>query len=230
MLPEAMLVCAQEESSQLLLSVLEELGTRVESHRDAVEALPHLWARRFDAVIVDCEGHGNEAEVVREVHEAAQNRHAVTIAIIGPRESREDAYALGAHFVLRKPLTAFRVWRLLRASYPLMVEELRRYLRHPCQGPVQVVSGVVEVPALLTNLSRDGAAVMLEPEVRLEPIVRLRFRLPRTKLSVVPEGKVVWQTPCGHAGIHFTTVTALDRLRLNRWLEGDLERDEAPGR
>lgn len=228
MLPEAMVVCAQEGSAHLLLSVLGELGTRVESHRDAMEALPHLWARRFDAVIVDCEGHGGEAEVVREVHEAAQNRHAVTIAIIGPREKHEDAYALGAHFVLRKPLTPFRVRRLLRATYPLMVEELRHYLRHPCQGPVRVVSGVVEVAAELTNLSQDGAAVLLDPEVKLEPLVRLRFRLPRTKLSVVPEGRVAWQTPCGHAGIHFTTVTALDRLRLNRWLEEDLERDEGP--
>jgi len=230
MLPEAMLVCAQEESSHLLLSVLEELGTRVESHTDAVEALPRLWAHRFDAVIVDCEGGGDEAEVVREVHELAQNPHAVTIAIIGPRESREHAYALGAHFVMRKPLTPFRVRRLLRASYPLMVEELRHYLRHPCQGPVQVVTGVVEVPAVLTNLSQDGAAVLLDPEARLEPSVRLRLRLPGTKLSVVPEGKVVWQTPCGHVGIHFTTVTALDRLRLNRWLGDDLEKYEGPGK
>ncbi len=226
MLPEAMLVCAQEESSHLLLSVLEELGTRVESQRAPVEALPHLWARRFDAVIVDCEGHGEEAEVVREVREAGQNRHAVTIAIIGPRESCQDAYALGAHFVLRKPLTPFRVRRLLRATYPLMVEELRRYLRHPCRAPALVVSGVVEVPAVLTTLSHDGAAILLDPEVRLEPAVRLRLRLPGTKLAVVPEGKVVWHTPCGHAGIHFTTVTALDRLRLNRWLEEDL--DESP--
>jgi CheY-like chemotaxis protein len=225
-----MLVCAQEESSSLLLAVLEEMGTRVESHADAMEALQQLWTRRFDAVIVDCEGRGQEAEVVREVHEAAQNRSAVTIAIIGPKEKYADAYALGAHFVMRKPLTPVRVRRLLRASYPLMVEELRRHLRHPCQGPVQVVSGVVEVPAALTNLSQGGVAVILEPQGKLEPSVRLRFRLPGTKLCVVPEGKVVWQTPCGHAGIRFTAVTALDRLRLNHWLEDDLEKDEAPGK
>ena len=42
---------------------------------------------------------------MREVHEAGINKNAITIAVIGHHEDPDLAYAMGAHFVLRKPLS-----------------------------------------------------------------------------------------------------------------------------
>jgi DNA-binding response OmpR family regulator len=120
MLPEALLVCSDVGSARALLPVLEELGIKVERHHDAMAALTRLWTWRYDAVIVDCEGGGDEAEVVREVREVGQNRTAVTIAIIGESEDADIAYSLGAHFVMQKPLTSFRVRRMMRAAHALI--------------------------------------------------------------------------------------------------------------
>ena len=217
MQPEALFVCAQEESARMLLPVLKALGTRVERHRDAMAGLTRLWNWRYDAVIVDCEGGGDEAEVLREVREVGQNRNAVTIAIIGAQEQLEDAYALGAHFVLQKPLASLRVQRMLRVAHGLMVQERRRYARHDCEGAAVILEGARERAAQLVNLSAGGVALQRATSTPLEAVIGLRFVLPGTTHTIAPRGEVMWQRG-GRIGVRFTHLNQVDRVRLDRWL------------
>ena len=225
MLPEALIVCSQEESARCLLPVLAELGTKVERHHDAMAALTRLWAWRYDAVIVDCEGGGDEAEVLREVREVGQNRNAVTIAIIGENEDPDDAYALGAHFVLQKPLTSFKVRRMLKVAHALVTQERRRYARHDCDGPVTVLEGGRERAGGLVNLSAGGVAIQMQTSkpVGVENsnasanVIGLGFRLPGTPHTITPRGEIVYQKG-GRLGIRFTEVNQVDRVRLDRWV------------
>lgn len=220
MIPEALLVCPHQDSARALQPVLEQLGTRVECHQDAMVALTRLWSYRYDAVIVDCEGRGDEAEVVREVHEAALNRNAVTIAVIGAGEDPDLAYALGAHFVLRKPLTSTRVRRLLRAAHALITQERRRHQRFLCEGPATLVCGAQELPAELVDVSQGGVALQLDRKLDEGcAAVRLRFRLPGTTDVIAPAAEVAWQNAWRRAGLRFTAVTPDDQSRLLRWLD-----------
>src|SRR4051812_8283727 len=190
MLPEALLVCPQEESARLLQPVLERLGTRVERQSDPMAALNRIWTYRYDAVIVDCEGEGDEAEVVREVHEAGVNSKAITIAVIGEHEDAELAYALGAHFVLRKPLERTRVSRMLRAAHSLILQERRRYERVACEGPATVACGAAEFPAYVVDISQGGVALRMERPPETSDVVRLRFRLPGTQKTFTATAEV----------------------------------------
>lgn len=220
MLPEALFVCSQEESARCLLPVLAELGAKVERHHDAMAALTRLWAWRYDAVIVDCEGGGDEAEVLREVREVGQNRNAVTIAIIGENEDPDDAYALGAHFVLQKPLTSFKVQRMLKVAHALITQERRRYARHDCDGPVTVLEGGRERSGGLVNLSAGGAAIQMATSTPVESAIAigLSFRLPGMAHTITPRGEIVYQKG-GRLGVRFTEVNQVDRVRLDRWLQ-----------
>jgi CheY-like chemotaxis protein len=228
MIPEALLVCPHEDSSRLLRPELEKLGTRVECQNDAMAALTRLWNYRYDAIIVDCEGEGDEAEVVREVREAAQNKHAITIAVIGEQEDPELAYAMGAHFVLRKPLDGLRVRRMLRAAHSLILQERRRYERLACEGPATVICGAAEFPAYLVDISQGGVALRLERPPEASDVVRLRFRLPGTPTVFASAAEVKWHNDRGRAGLSFTAMTALDRSALLAWLAAEGEKPRPP--
>jgi len=218
MLPEALLVCSHEGSARALVPVLEELGIKVERHHDAMDALTRLWKWRYDAVIVDCEGGGDEAEVLREVREVGQNRNAVTIAIIGETEDPDIAYSLGAHFVMHNPLTSFRVRRMMRAAHGLITLERRRYARHACDGDVTILEGARERAARLVNLSASGCALQRATSSPVSTAIGLRFALPGTAQEIAPQGEIMWQNG-GRLGIRFSVVNPLDRARLDRWLQ-----------
>lgn len=219
MLPEALLVCSHEDSARALQPVLEGLGTHVERHRDTMAALGRLWTARYDAVIVDCEGGGDEAEVVREVREVGLNKTAITIAVIGQDDDPDDAYALGAHFVLQKPLQRVRVERMLRAAHVLITQERRKFRRHLCDGPAEVIVGASEIHAELVDLSHGGVALQLGKTHQVPDDVGLRFTLPGTRDVLTPRGVIRWRNHWGRIGVEFTTITAIDRSRLSRWLD-----------
>jgi CheY-like chemotaxis protein len=226
MLPEALLVCSHEESARALVPVLEGLGTHVERHRDTMAALGRLWTVRYDAVIVDCAGgQGDEAEVVREVREVGLNKNAITIAVIGADEDPDEAYALGAHFVLRKPLQRVRVERMLRAAHVLITQERRKFRRHLCDGPATVIAGAAEIHAELIDLSHGGVALQLAKTHEIPDTVSLRFDLPGTRDSVTPRASVAWRNQWGRVGLQFTDINGVDRTRLSRWLQTRPDRD-----
>lgn len=224
MMPEALLVSPHEQSVRALEPELKKLGTRVERQRDAMAALTRLWSYRYDAVIVDCEGEGDEAEVMREVREAGLNRNAVTIALIGAQEDPDLAYALGAHFVLRKPLAAPRVRRMLRAAHSLIVQERRRYRRIACAGPATVLCGAAEFRAYLVDLSEGGVALRMERPPEKSDIVGLRFRLPGTNRLFHATAEVRWSNDRGRVGMTFQRLTALDRAALLHWLDDEKQK------
>jgi len=228
MLPEALLVCPLEEAARALEPELKRLGTRIERHHDAMAALTRLWTYRYDAVIVDCEGQGDEAEVVREVREAGLNRNAVTIALIGADEDPELAYAMGAHFVLRKPLDSMRVRRMLRAAHSLILQERRRYERFACEGPATVLCGAAEFRAYLVDVSQGGVALRMERPPEQSDMVRLRFRLPGTQVMFQTTAEVRWHSDQGRVGLLFRGMTAPDRSQLLRWLAAQGEKPRPP--
>jgi CheY-like chemotaxis protein len=219
MIPEALFVSPQEESARALLPILQRLGTHVERHTDAMTALTRLWTSHYDAVIVDCEGRGDEAEVVREVHEAGRNKNAITIAVIGHHEDPDLAYAMGAHFVLRKPLTRPRVERMMRAAHALMTQERRRHNRYLCEGPVAILQGGAESAAELVDMSQGGVAIQMGKKRTLNGNLRLRFKLPGARATVTAAAEVAWRNSWGRVGVRFTEIGATDRRRLAEWAE-----------
>ena len=137
----------------------------------------------------------------------------------GEDEDPDDAYALGAHFVLRKPLHRVRVERMLRAAHVLISQERRKFKRHLCDGAAEVIVGASEIHAELVDLSHGGTALQLGKTSQVPDEVGLRFTLPGTRDVITPRAVVRWRNHWGRVGVEFTAITSIDRSRLSRWLD-----------
>jgi len=78
----ALLVSADEASTQLLQTVLEELSIRVECCADFVRAGIRLAQERFDAVILDGNSNRRVVALLREIRQSRLNGATLVIAVL----------------------------------------------------------------------------------------------------------------------------------------------------
>ena len=101
---KSLLLCADEKIVRVLRRVLGDLDIDVELCADADSALRKLTRQRFEAIIVDITDEG-ASEVLHSVRNAPCNKQAVAVAIVEPLIGLKAVFALGAHFVLYKPVS-----------------------------------------------------------------------------------------------------------------------------
>src|SRR5579862_1198955 len=105
---QSLVLCSDQKILRVLRRVLSDLEIGIEHCAEPSAAIRELTRRRFEAVIVDCDGQDKASEVLRSVRSAPGNRRAIAVAIIGSEHDVRSAFALGAHFVLHKPLVSER--------------------------------------------------------------------------------------------------------------------------
>src|ERR1700688_240961 len=138
---QALLLCSDDKIVKVLRRVLSDLEIDVEISIDAVSAVRKLTRRRFEAVVVDCTDEDLAATVLSSVRSAPCNKRAIAVAMIDGQKAVRGAFALGAHFVLFKPITFDRARGSFRAARALMKCERRRNIRVPVELPVTLFSG-----------------------------------------------------------------------------------------
>jgi len=146
----------------------------------------------------------------------------------GKRTTMQEAFGMGANFVLQKPISTLNASRCFHAALNFMLKERRRYFRQPVKIDVQVVLEGKTLHATSTNISEGGMALMLRDALPKGATSHLKFTLPDSSRKFEIEAEVAWADLKGLAGIRFLNVPASTQAELEQWLDGHMEK-EFPG-
>ena len=160
---QTLVVCSDDKITRILRRVLSDLEIAVEHCSDADSAARKLTRRRFEAVVVDCTNEDMAARVLASVRFAPCNKRSIAVAMIDGQRAVRSAFALGAHFVLYKPISAERARCSFRAARALMKCERRRNTRVAMQIPVTLVieHGAGQRKAVTSDISQGGMSLKL---------------------------------------------------------------------
>jgi len=217
---QVLVLCSDDKITRALRRVLSDLEIAVEFCNDADSAVRKLTRRRFEAVIVDCCDEDMAARVLASVRSAPCNKRSIAVAMIDGQKAVRSAFALGAHFVLYKPISAERARTSFRAARALMKCERRRNTRVTVQIPVVLIieSGAAQRKALSSDLSQGGMSLRLARRAQDSGPVRIKFALPGTDHSIECTAEMAWQGAGAQAGLRFVNLSPEQRDRLKSWL------------
>src|SRR5215470_12000574 len=150
---ESLLVSRDAEVVRVLRPTLENLQIEVEVSNAAKSGSEALTSTKFDAVIVDCDDLQGGSDILRNLRNTPSNKSSVSFAILNGKTTTQQAFEMGANFVLQKPVTTAGTLRCFNTAMSFMVREKRRYFRCPVEMPVKLAfSQSEEVKAIATNL------------------------------------------------------------------------------
>jgi CheY-like chemotaxis protein len=202
---QALVLCSDDKTIRVLRRVLSDLEIAVELCIDADSAVRKLTRRRFEAVVVDCNDEDTAAQVLKSVRSAPCNKRSIAVAMIDGQKAVRSAFALGAHFVLYKPISAERARTSFRAARALMKCERRRNTRVVMQIPVALVSenGAGQRKTVTSDIGQGGMSLKLSHRAQNSGPMRIKFVLPGTDDSIECAAEVAWEGGGPQAGIRF---------------------------
>ena len=217
---KVLLWCDEETTVETLTGVLAELKIHVDHCQTAEEADGRLREERFDAVIIDLDQTGTQAaDVLQRARKSSLNRSTLAITVVGSGVNVRDIFALGANFLLYKPVSAERVRASLRAAHALMGRERRRTVRLAAHSKATFDhAGLENGKATLLDLSEEGTLVQSETKLPPSCKVYFKFELADHPSVVRLSAEVVWQDSAGRVGMRFIDVPQTSRRVLRDWL------------
>jgi len=200
------------EVIRVLRPTLEKMAIEVEVCRGARSGNEIVSTEKFDAIIVDCDDLQGGLDVLRELRKTASNKSSATFAILNGKTNTQQAFEMGANFVLQKPISALSATRCFSAALNMMTRERRRYFRYPVEITVTVSLGQgEELKAVSTNIRFRG-------KLPNGKISKVHFTVPGTSAELGPKGEMAWSDGSGRCGIRFVDLPENARERLENWL------------
>ncbi len=226
---DSLLLSQDPELVRVIRPTLEKLSIDVEICHEARAGADILISDKFDAVIVDCDDLNGGLAVLQGLRATPSNKNSVAFAILnGKRTTTQEAFGMGANFVLQKPISALNASRCFHAALNFMIKERRRYFRQPVKMLVKVVFDGKTLTATSTNVSEGGIALMLREALPKGASPHLQFSLPGLNLQLEVEAEVAWVDVKGLAGFRFHNVPKTSQEQLEHWLDDQIEK-EFPG-
>lgn len=225
---ESLLISKDAALLGVLRPTLEKLSVSVEVCAGSQSGSEMLQKRKFDAVIVDCDDMQGGVELLTSLRNTQSNATSVAFAVLNGGTTTQQAFQIGANFVLQKPLTPLNATRCFNAALNFMVRERRRYFRHPVEMPVRI--GLPQGPELQgvsTNLSEGGMAIRVSGKLPKNVMAKLQFTLPGSTSPLEVSGNTTWADGSGNAGFRFMEVPQVSQYQLEEWLSDRLQ-DELP--
>jgi ActR/RegA family two-component response regulator len=224
MVLESLLVTRDPEVLRVLRLALGKLGIAVEVCTGTEAGGEIIDAKKFDAVIIDCDDLNGGLDILQGVRKGTTNKSAVTFAILNGHSSIRTAFGMGASFVLQKPITMAAALRCFSAAEGAMLRERRRYFRVPVEAPVTIHYGQGgEMRVTAYNLSEGGMAIHAASPLPATAISTVNFTLPGTRMVLEPKSELAWSDGAGKAGIRFRDLPKSTREELERWVAQKLE-------
>jgi DNA-binding response OmpR family regulator len=221
---ESLLLSRDSEVIDILTPTLERLCIHVELCQGARAATDILVSSKFDAVIVDCDDLPGGIDVLGSVRKGKSNQNSIAFAILnGASTTTQQAFDLGAKFVLQKPISPKNALRCFEAALGFMERERRRYFRHPVEMPVTIVfDHGHEMKATTTNVSEGGMALGLTGKLPDSKIAKVIFTLPGMTFPMDPKAETAWADGTGRVGIRFLDMAKSSKEQLEKWLSQQL--------
>lgn len=226
---DSLLLSEDPELVRIIRPTLEQLSIDVEICHEARKGADMLISDKFDAVIVDCDDLKGGLAVLQGLRSTPSNKNSVAFAILnGKRTTTQEAFGMGANFVLQKPISTLNASRCFHAALNFMIKERRRYFRQPVKMQVKVMYEGKTLNGTSTNISEGGIAVMLREALPKGAAPHLKFSLPDTGIDVEVQAEVAWVDVKGLAGFRFHDVPKISQKHIEHWLDEQIER-EFPG-
>lgn len=214
---------------RVIRPTLEKLSIDVEVCHDARAGSDILISEKFDAVIVDCDDLTGGLALLQGLRNTPSNKNSVAFAVLnGKHTTTQDAFGMGANFVLQKPISSLNASRCFHAALNFMLKERRRYFRQPVKMDVKLVLENKTLHATSTNISEGGIALMMREALPKGASPHLKFSLPDSTLQFEVESEVAWADFKGLAGFRFLNVPKSTKAELEKWLDARMEA-EFPG-
>src|SRR5580692_10140299 len=181
MVLDSLIQCKDPEVLRVIRPTLEKLSIEVEICHEAKAGANILISDKFDAVIVDCDDLNGGLAVLQGLRSTPSNKNSVAFAVLnGKRTTMQEAFGMGANFVLQKPISVLNASRCFHAALNFMVKERRRYFRQPVKMQVKVVLEGKTLTANSTNISEGGIALLLREALPKGATPQVQFSLPES--------------------------------------------------
>lgn len=182
------LVNVREADAVILREAFRQFGI----HAVDVEGdfAARLSRERFEGCVVEL---GGDAEaVLSTIRSSAANRKLVLYIIASASEQVLRYASFGINAVFEAPLDRRVAMQVVRGTYLLVVNELRRYVRVPVVFAVEAAGSDGSILAGVSQeVSGGGMSVKLTGELPLGARVTLRFTLPESAPLSIPS-EVCW--------------------------------------
>ncbi len=224
MVLESLLLSRDPEVLRIVRPALDKLGVGVEVCTGVEAGAEIVAAKKFDAVIVDCDDLAGGLDVLQKMRKSETNKRSVAFAILNGATSIRTAFGMGASFVLQKPITMVSALRCFSAAHGAMLRERRRYFRIPVEAQAVIhysQSGEFRVTAC--NLSEGGMAIRSAAPLPQSAISRVQFTLPGTNVAMEPKAELAWSDGGGKAGLRFLELPQSSREQLEKWIAEQLD-------
>jgi len=215
---QSLLVCKDEQATDVLTSVLAGFGLGVQCC-GYPDALCRLTEQKFDAVIVDYDDPHSAALVLQNAYQASSGNNTVTVALLDDKTKVRHVFGAGANFILYKPVSQQQAEASLRAAIALIKRERRTSFRVPVQLPVKLrVQNGAEMEGIVLDLSEDGLDVLAAQALCPGATINARFTLPDQDAEIDVRGEVAWANPNGESGVRYTDLPANLGQTLREWV------------
>lgn len=213
---EFVLVSSDYATVQAVSKAVKKFDSKFVLVPTAHEARECLNRRKIDGLFVDMEVPG-ALGLIESTRKGVSNNKAVIFACLVNTKESTQVLALGANFLLRKPLTEEGVAMHITISKELLLRERRRYFRHTVNLSVTLKDGGAEQQARITNLSGSGMAVRTAKPLKQGAVLDFTFELVMGA-RISARGQVAWVNTEGMAGIILQTVRGKGSEQLDAWL------------
>jgi len=222
---ESLLLSRDPEIIRVLQPALEKLSIDVEVCRGVGSGNEILRTEKVDAIIVDCDDLKGALGVLEGLRKSASNRNSVTFAILNGSTTTQQAFQMGANFVLQKPVSALNAMRCFSAAVNFMLRERRRYFRHPMEASATLTfSEGQKLKISLTNLSEGRMAIFFRGPMPKGSVSSVSFKLPGNASALDTKVQIAWIDDSGRAGLRFIEMPKESRTRLDAWLAEQCEK------
>ena len=220
-----LLVSFDKNTVEALSDIMQQMGIYVEVCPDRKAASRSLCNSKFEGLIIDLVQGEDSLDLLRSLPDFTANKSAVSCAILNDFHQKASAFQAGANFILERPLELKAASRTIRAAYPMMVRERRRYFRCPVETPTYVACEPhAEFQANSVNISEAGMAILTPVQLKVGQGLQMRVRIPGSENFVTISGEVCWvDDNSGRVGVQFMQISATVAEALAAWLLARLE-------
>jgi len=215
----ALLVCRDIQTVEMLCHCAQQMAIQVEVCPNTPSAARKLCHNKFEAIIADLAIGSDVLDFITKLHGMTSHKKAVVFSVSTTEAQAKAAFQAGATFSLERYALPMTILRTLRAAYPMMVAERRRYFRYPLETSVFIRNGTSpEFKARAVNLSEAGMAIISNEPLSSGDRLQMRLYLPDTSDLLTLTAEVCWANPEGQAGVQFQQLLPSVKERLRNWL------------
>jgi len=219
-----LVLCDELKSLSVLCPVLDKYEICREICVEAAEAAHLLKTAHFDAVVADCDDLESGKQFLQDIRQGKSNRTAISFALVNGGTSVQDAFAMGASFVLEKPLSANLVLRALKVGIGFMLAQRRHSFRHTLDTEVTVNGAQGSHRVRSQNVSETGIRLSsIRRLLKPQELVSMSFQLPQPDANIECKAEVVWVGDSGDAGLQFVDIPPSCTKKLQLWLHQAFE-------